>query len=170
MRCLACGVEMRLVRAVPDQSMVSSRELHVFECPGCQRTEQRLVLTHNIEPLPSERMELPALSSPVLTAAARKASAAARSTWMRTAPTVRDGLSCASALLASARHNVSAAAQSAWVRTSTAFRGSFPSASSALLNSAQHKASVAQHKVSAAARSAWARTVAKLRGRQDAGS
>jgi hypothetical protein len=170
MRCLACGAEMRFVRAVPDQSMVSSRELHVFECPGCQRTEQRLVLTHNIEPLPSERMELPPLSSPVLTAAARKVSAAARSAWMRIAPTVRDGLSSASALLTSAQHKGSAAAQSAWARTTTVFRGSLPSAPSALLTSAQHKASVAQHKVSAAARSAWTRTVEKFRGRQDAGS
>jgi hypothetical protein len=177
MRCIACGTEMRFVRAVPDQSMVSSRELHVFECQNCQRTEQRLALTHNIEPLPSEPMQLPSVSSPALTAAAHKASAAARSAWMRAAPTVRGGLSSVSALLTSAQHKVSAAqhkvsaaAQSAWVRTTTQFRGSLPLASSALLTSAQHKVSVAQRKVSVAARSAWARTAAMFRGRPDAGS
>jgi hypothetical protein len=170
MRCIACGSEMRFVRAVPDQSMVSSRELHVFECQNCRRTEQRLALTHNIEPLPSEPMQLPSVSSPVLTAAAHKASAAARSAWMRAAPTVRGGLSSVSALLTSAQHKVSAAAQSAWVRTTTQFRGSLPLASSALLTSAQHKVSVAQRKVSVAARSAWARTAAMFRGRPDAGS
>jgi hypothetical protein len=169
MRCVACGTEMRFVRVVPYEIMVSARELHMFECPSCRRTERQLVFTHNIEPLPSERMQLPSVSSPVLTAAMHKVSVAAQNAWMSIAPTFRDGFSSAAALLTSATHKVSAASQNAWVCTTAMFRGSLPSASSALLTSVQHNVSVARHKVSVAARSAWARTVAMFRGSQDEG-
>jgi len=38
MRCVACGLEMRVVRALPDQSMlVSGKELRTFQCPSCDR-------------------------------------------------------------------------------------------------------------------------------------
>ena len=155
MRCLACGgTEMRFVRAVPYQSMVSARELHMFECPSCHRTERRLVFTRNIEPLASERMQLPSVSSPVLTAATHKVSVAAQSAWMNMVPTFRDGFSSAAALLTSATHKVSVASQNAWVRTTTMFRGKLPSVLRAS----------AQHKVSIAARNAWARNTTMLRG------
>jgi hypothetical protein len=157
---------MRLVRAVPAQSMVSSRELHVFECGSCQRTEQRLVLTHTIEPLPGERMQLPSLASPAVTAATHKVSLAARNAWMHTVPMFHAGFSSASALLASARHQGSVAACNAWLRTAPKFRDGLASAST-LLTSARHKGSVAWHKASIAARSAWARTVAMVRGHRD---
>jgi len=166
MRCLACGREMRLVRAVPAQSMVSSRELHVFECERCQRTEQRLVLTHNIEPLQSERMELPALSSPVLSAAAHKVSVAARNAWMRAVLTFRGGISSASTLLAAARGRGDAMARNAWMRTAPKLREGLAGAST-VLTSARHKGSVAGHQAATAARRAWAGTVAKFRGRVD---
>jgi hypothetical protein len=41
---------------VPYQAMVKTRELHLFECPTCKRTERRLVSSHNIGPFLSERM------------------------------------------------------------------------------------------------------------------
>jgi len=60
MRCVACGVEMQIVRKVPDQSMmVTGHELHTFECPGCGGKEQRLVFTRNIDQLHTEPMHLP---------------------------------------------------------------------------------------------------------------
>jgi hypothetical protein len=47
MRCMACGEIMRLVQAVADQSMaVPGFEQHLFRCPGCNDTEQRLVFVH----------------------------------------------------------------------------------------------------------------------------
>jgi hypothetical protein len=60
MRCVACGMEMRIVRKMPDQSMlVTGHELHAFECPGCGSKEQRFVFTRNIGQLHTERMQLP---------------------------------------------------------------------------------------------------------------
>jgi hypothetical protein len=47
MRCMACGEIMRLTQAVADQSMaVPGFEQHLFRCPGCNDTEQRLVFVH----------------------------------------------------------------------------------------------------------------------------
>jgi hypothetical protein len=135
--------------------MVTARELHMFECPSCQRTERRLVFTRNIEPLPGERMQLPSASSPVLTPAAHKVSVASQNAWMSMVATFRDGFSSAAALLTSATHKVSVASQNAWVRTTTVFRGKLPSVL---------RASV-QHKVSIAARNAWARNTTMFRGR-----
>jgi hypothetical protein len=60
MRCVACGMEMQIVRKMPDQSMlVTGHELHAFECPGCGSKEQRFVFTRNIGQLHTERMQLP---------------------------------------------------------------------------------------------------------------
>ena len=60
MLCVACGMEMQIVRKMPDQSMlVTGHELHAFECPGCGSKEQRLVFTRNIGQLHTERMQLP---------------------------------------------------------------------------------------------------------------
>jgi hypothetical protein len=62
MRCIACGVEMQLISAVPDQSMMlSGQELRTFECPHCHRSERTLTFTRTIKPLPTERI---VLSSP----------------------------------------------------------------------------------------------------------
>jgi hypothetical protein len=64
MRCVACGLEMRLVRALPDQSMmVSGKELRTFQCPRCDREEQQLVFTRVIDRFRTERMQFPARSS-----------------------------------------------------------------------------------------------------------
>ena len=60
MLCVACGMEMQIVRKMPDQSMlVTGHELHAFECPGCGSKEQRFVFTRNIGQLHTERMQLP---------------------------------------------------------------------------------------------------------------
>ena len=60
MRCMACAMEMRLVRRVPDQSMMATgNELHTFECPGCGSREQRLVLARRMGEVGGERMHLP---------------------------------------------------------------------------------------------------------------
>jgi hypothetical protein len=57
MRCVACGLEMRVVRALPDQSMlVSGKELRTFRCPSCDREQQQLVFTRVIEQFATERM------------------------------------------------------------------------------------------------------------------
>ena len=64
MRCVACAVEMQLIQAEPDHSMLlSGQELRTFECPNCRRIEQTLVFTRNIEQIAGERMPLPSRSS-----------------------------------------------------------------------------------------------------------
>jgi hypothetical protein len=53
-------MEMRIVRRMPDQSMiVTGKELHAFECPGCGSREQRLVLVRRMDEVGGERMRLP---------------------------------------------------------------------------------------------------------------
>jgi hypothetical protein len=53
MRCMACGEEMRLIQAVADDSMaVPGFEQHVYRCPGCNDTEQRLAFVHPDDPAP----------------------------------------------------------------------------------------------------------------------
>ena len=60
MRCLACGAEMHLIEAKPDETlMFSGHEQHTFECSGCHLHVRRLVSTHEIGPFPEERMRLP---------------------------------------------------------------------------------------------------------------
>jgi len=60
MRCMACAMEMRIVRRMPDQSMMATgNELRVFECPGCGSREQRLVLVRRMDEVGGERMHLP---------------------------------------------------------------------------------------------------------------
>jgi hypothetical protein len=67
MRCVACGVEMELVQTVPDNSTIASgRELATFECPRCHGKTQRLMTTNEIAPFATERMQLPAGSSPLV--------------------------------------------------------------------------------------------------------
>jgi hypothetical protein len=44
MRCMACGAEMRLMSAVPDETlMVPGYEHHTLQCMGCNDIERRLV-------------------------------------------------------------------------------------------------------------------------------
>jgi hypothetical protein len=46
MRCMACGGEMILMNAVPDDTMeVHGFEQHTFTCSECQDVERRLVFT-----------------------------------------------------------------------------------------------------------------------------
>ena len=53
MRCMACGEVMRLTQAVADDSMaVPGFEQHLYRCPGCNDTEQRLVFVHPDDPAP----------------------------------------------------------------------------------------------------------------------
>jgi hypothetical protein len=60
MRCLACGAEMHLIAAAPDQTMMfAGYEQHTFECSGCHLQVRRLVSSHEIGPFAEERMRLP---------------------------------------------------------------------------------------------------------------
>jgi hypothetical protein len=60
MRCLACGAEMHLIEAAPDQTMMfAGYEQHTFECSGCHLQVRRLVSSHEIGTFPEERMRLP---------------------------------------------------------------------------------------------------------------
>ena len=60
MRCLACGSEMRLIQAVPDETtMFAGYEQYTFECSGCRLQVRRLVSHHEIGPFAEERMRLP---------------------------------------------------------------------------------------------------------------
>jgi hypothetical protein len=81
MRCVACGVEMELVRTVPDNSMIASaREFGTFECPRCHGKAQRLMSTTEIAPFATEPMQLPATSSAPLPAFMEKVSVAGQNT------------------------------------------------------------------------------------------
>jgi hypothetical protein len=83
MRCVACGLEMRVVRALPDQSMlVSGKELRTFQCPSCDREQQQLVFTRVIEQFATERMQFPARPSRLRASRRRRLPNAARA-WGR---------------------------------------------------------------------------------------
>jgi hypothetical protein len=93
MRCAACGAEMRLVRAVPaDSMMVPGYEHHTFECPACRGQERRLVFTREIGSLPPERMRLPSAQSGSPAAIGRNAAIAARGAWARALAMLRGRL------------------------------------------------------------------------------
>jgi len=52
MRCMLCGEEMRLVRAVRDEAMlVLGFEHHILSCPSCHDEETRLVFIEQSAPL-----------------------------------------------------------------------------------------------------------------------
>jgi hypothetical protein len=69
MRCIGCGEEMRLARAVPDHTMmVAGYEHQTLECPACNAVERRLVFARPIGPLAVEPMGLPT-DAPSTTAA-----------------------------------------------------------------------------------------------------
>ena len=60
MRCLACGAEMRLIQAAPDETtMFAGYEQYTFECSGCRLLVRRLVSHHEIGAFAEERMQLP---------------------------------------------------------------------------------------------------------------
>lgn len=60
MKCPACGAEMHLIEAVPDEAMmVPGYEQHTFECSACHDHVRRPVfIPRAIGPLTSERMRL----------------------------------------------------------------------------------------------------------------
>ncbi len=52
MRCMLCGEEMRLVRAVRDEALlVPGFEHHILSCPSCHDEETRLVFIDQAAPL-----------------------------------------------------------------------------------------------------------------------
>jgi len=60
MRCIGCGHEMRLVKAVADCTMmVPGYEHQTLECTGCRTVERRMVFGRTIGPLAVEPMRLP---------------------------------------------------------------------------------------------------------------
>jgi hypothetical protein len=164
MHCLPCGTEMRFVRVVPYQAMVKTRELHLFECPTCKRTERRLVSSHNIGPFQSERIELAATASPPFPPAILRLTVIGRNGRTRLVRTFRDAVFSASALLRSAQDKVPMAAQKAWARNKALLSGNLPSATAQILASARQNLSLAENKVSATARAGWLRAVATVRG------
>jgi hypothetical protein len=164
MHCLPCGTEMRFVRVVPYQAMVKTRELHLFECPTCKRTERRLVSSHNIGPFLSERMELAATASPPFPPAMRRLTVIGRNGWTRLVRVFRDAVLSASVLLRSAEDKVPTSAQKAWARSKALLSDSLPSAALQILASARQNLSLAEDKMSAAARTAWLRAVTTVRG------
>ena len=59
MRCIGCGHEMHLVKAVADCTMmVPGYEHQTLECPGCRTVERRMVFGRTIGPLTVEPMRL----------------------------------------------------------------------------------------------------------------
>jgi hypothetical protein len=93
MRCVACGAEMRLVRAVPAETMmVAGYEHRTFECPGCHEQERRLVFTREIGSVSPERMRLPSAPSGSPAAIGRSAALAARGAWARAVAMLRGRL------------------------------------------------------------------------------
>jgi hypothetical protein len=90
---MACGAEMRLLEAVPAETMmVPGYEHHTFECPACHDQERRLVFARAIGPLPLERMDLPPVPSWSVAAIGRNAANAARVAWARAMAKLRGGL------------------------------------------------------------------------------
>jgi hypothetical protein len=89
MRCVACGVDMALVRAAPDNSMIPSGcEIGTYECPRCHSTALRRMPAPGLEPFADERMQLPAVSSALMVSAMRKLSLAKEKTMV----TARSGV------------------------------------------------------------------------------
>src|SRR5262249_18287179 len=71
MRCMACGEEMRLIQAVADDTMaVPGFEQHLYRCPGCNDTEQRLAFVHPDDPAPRRVAPIAADASDVTLAPA----------------------------------------------------------------------------------------------------
>jgi hypothetical protein len=164
MHCLPCGTEMRFERVVPYQAMVKTRELHLFECPTCKRTERRLVSSHNIGPFLSERMELAATASLPFPPAMLRLTVIGRNGWTRLVRVFRNAVLAASVLLRSAQDKVPTSAQKAWARSKALLSGSLPSAASQILTSVRHNLSLVEDKMSAAVRVALLRAVATVRG------
>ena len=64
MRCMVCGVEMRLVGVVPDTSLrLAGYAHHSFECPACHDTETRLLFRSPPESAPPQ-VAKPAVTGP----------------------------------------------------------------------------------------------------------
>jgi hypothetical protein len=64
MRCMACGAEMILMKAIEDVSMpIPGFERHAYVCSLCNETEQRLVFNKRAE----ERKPVPERASIVPT-------------------------------------------------------------------------------------------------------
>jgi len=74
MRCMLCGEEMRLVRAVRDEPMlVPGFEYHILSCPSCHDEETRLVFIERAASLSpcagTGEIEAQALDAPLKPAA-----------------------------------------------------------------------------------------------------
>jgi len=95
MRCLACGAEMHLMQAVPDDTMmVAGYEHQTWQCTSCNDVERRLAFSRAKTPIAAVPMPAappqddspptPAPEPPL--AAATTASASA---WARTIARIR---------------------------------------------------------------------------------
>ena len=60
MRCMACGAEMILVRAIEDETMpVPGFQRHAYMCSSCHDTEQRLVFNKHAQEREPETVVTP---------------------------------------------------------------------------------------------------------------
>jgi hypothetical protein len=117
---------MRFVGVVPYQAMIKTRELHMFECPNCRRTERRLVFAHSIGSFQSERMQPASTTLPLIKPAIHKIIVVSRNGMIWT---FRHGIFSTSVLM----EKVSVAARNAWAQTIVTFR---PAASGGAAKSA----------------------------------
>ena len=93
MRCVACGLDMHLVRAATDDRMLpSGREIGTFECPSCHSTAQRLMRARGMAPFADEPMQLPPVGSVLLASAARKLSLAKDKALVGAMSGIRSGM------------------------------------------------------------------------------
>lgn len=92
MLCIACGAEMRLMQAVPDNTMmVSGYEHHTLQCTGCDEVERRLIFTR--EKTPAANVPVPpvaAAGAPVDPTAPQDDRVAAPSVWARAVAKLRE--------------------------------------------------------------------------------
>lgn len=81
MRCIACDAEMRLVRVVPDDTMlVPGYEYQTHECVGCREVETRLFFSR--EPIQAPPPDLPMPTN-------KTQAASSPSTWERAVARLR---------------------------------------------------------------------------------
>jgi hypothetical protein len=78
MRCMACGADMILVKAIADETMpVPGFQRHAHMCSLCHDTEQRLVFNKH-----AQERELETVPAPVEPASTvQNLRAAARASW-----------------------------------------------------------------------------------------
>ena len=90
MLCIACGAEMRLMQAVPDNTMmVSGYEHHTLRCMGCDEVERRFVFIREKTPAANVPVQ-PSAAAPVDPTAPQDDRVAAPGAWARAVAKLRE--------------------------------------------------------------------------------